>query len=152
MNWQVKKWSFPLGFLCRKRVLACSCSGLFNFRLLFAPANCLEIVQEIRDFWGDCLNFWLFIKRKRCSKDAGQIKIVFTSSQFTEYVKHEVLHQVQQQIHKYLLSPLLFTYIEVNLIKSHPWWLSYRWQICHYRITALSEGDFTVSYGWIFLS
>ena len=35
---------FLLGFLCRKRVLACSRNGLFNFRLLFAPANCLEIV------------------------------------------------------------------------------------------------------------
>ena len=32
-------------------------SGLFNFRLLFAPANCLEIVSQIRDFQGDCLNF-----------------------------------------------------------------------------------------------
>ena len=29
-------------FLCRKRVLACSCSGLFNFRLLFDPENSLE--------------------------------------------------------------------------------------------------------------
>ena len=27
--------------------------ALFNFRLLFAPANCLEIIQQIRDFRGD---------------------------------------------------------------------------------------------------
>ena len=39
------------------RVLACSRSELFNFRLLLAPANCLEIVQQIRDFRGDCLIF-----------------------------------------------------------------------------------------------
>ena len=52
-----------LGFLCRKRVLACTRSGLFNLRLLFAPANCLEIVYQIRDFQGNCLNFWLFIKK-----------------------------------------------------------------------------------------
>ena len=30
------KEAFLLGFLCRKRVLARSPSGLFNFRLLFA--------------------------------------------------------------------------------------------------------------------
>ena len=30
--------------LCRKKVLACSRNGLFSFRLVFAPANCLEIV------------------------------------------------------------------------------------------------------------
>ena len=36
--------AFLLGFQCRKRVLACSHSGLFSFCLLFAPANCLEIV------------------------------------------------------------------------------------------------------------
>ena len=51
------KVSIFLGFLCRKRVLACSRSGLFNFRLLFAPANFLEIVYQITDFRGDCLNF-----------------------------------------------------------------------------------------------
>ena len=45
-----------LGLQCRKRALACPRSGLFNFRLLFAPANCSEIVQQIRDFRGDCLN------------------------------------------------------------------------------------------------
>ena len=28
----------------KKRVLACTRSGLINFRLLFAPANCLDIV------------------------------------------------------------------------------------------------------------
>ena len=33
-----------------KRVLACSLSGLFNFCVLFAPANYLEIVQQIRIF------------------------------------------------------------------------------------------------------
>ena len=66
MNWQVQKWAFPLGFLYRKRVLACSRSRLFNFRLLFAPANCFEIIYQIRDFRGHFLNFWLFIKKKRC--------------------------------------------------------------------------------------
>ena len=35
---------FLLEFVCRKRVLAWSRSGLFNFCLFFAPANCLEIV------------------------------------------------------------------------------------------------------------
>ena len=30
---------------------------VMHFRLLFAPANCLEIVQQIRDFRSDCLNF-----------------------------------------------------------------------------------------------
>ena len=44
----------------QERVLVCSPSGLFDFRLLFAPTNCLEI----RNFRGDCLNFWLFIKKK----------------------------------------------------------------------------------------
>ena len=65
-----------LGFLCRKRVLACSRSGLFNFRLLFAPANCLEIVSQIRDFRGDCLNFWSFLKRKKvyCQDFSGKEK------------------------------------------------------------------------------
>ena len=51
------KGAFSLGFLCRKRIVAYSHSGLFNFRFLFAPANCLEIVQQIRGFQGDCLNF-----------------------------------------------------------------------------------------------
>ena len=55
--------AFLLGFLCRKRVLACSRCGLFNFLFLLAPANCLEIVSQIRDFRGDCLNFWLFMKK-----------------------------------------------------------------------------------------
>ena len=32
---------------------------------MFPPANCLEIVSEIRDFQGDCLNFWLFIKKRK---------------------------------------------------------------------------------------
>ena len=36
--------AFLLGFLCRKRVLACSRCGLFNFHLCLIPANCLEIV------------------------------------------------------------------------------------------------------------
>ena len=35
---------FLLEFVCRKRVLACSRSVLFNFSLFFASANCLEIV------------------------------------------------------------------------------------------------------------
>ena len=63
LNWQVQKWEFLLGFLCRKRDLACSHSGLFNFGLLFALANYLEIVQQIRDFREDCLKFWLFTKK-----------------------------------------------------------------------------------------
>ena len=41
---KVQKCIFLLGFLCRKRFLACYRSGLFNFHLLFAPVNCLEIV------------------------------------------------------------------------------------------------------------
>ena len=40
---------------------------MFNFRLLFAPANYLEIVYEIRDFPDDRLKFWLFIKKIRCN-------------------------------------------------------------------------------------
>ena len=44
-------------------VLASSRSGLFSFRRLLAPENCLEYVQQIIDFWGNCLNFWLFIKK-----------------------------------------------------------------------------------------
>ena len=54
-------------------VLACFRSGLFNFRLLFAPENCLEVVYQIRDFWSDYLNFWLFIIKKRCN----DVQIVF---------------------------------------------------------------------------
>ena len=73
MNWQVQKWAFLLDFLCRIRVLACSCSGLFNFHLLFAPGNCLEIVSQIRDFRGDCLNFWLFIKKKMQAKENERV-------------------------------------------------------------------------------
>ena len=65
MNWQVQKWGFLSGFLCRKRVLACSGSGLFNFHLYFALANCLEIVLQIRHFQGDCL--------RSCSKNIGRI-------------------------------------------------------------------------------
>ena len=34
---------------------------------MFTPANYLKIVQHIRNFRGDCLKFWLFIK-KRCSR------------------------------------------------------------------------------------
>ena len=73
MNWQVQKWPFLLGFLCRKRVLACSRNGLFNFRLLFVPANSLEIVQQIRDFRGDCLNFSLFIKKRSRPLFSGKL-------------------------------------------------------------------------------
>ena len=32
-----------------------------------------------------------------------------SNSQFTEYVQHQVLCQIQQQIYKYQLSPLIFT-------------------------------------------
>ena len=38
------KVSISLRFPMQERVLACSSSGSFNFRLLFAPTNCLEIV------------------------------------------------------------------------------------------------------------
>ena len=38
------KVCISLRFPMQKRVLACTRSGLFNFRLLFAPANCLETV------------------------------------------------------------------------------------------------------------
>ena len=31
----------------------------------------------------------------------GNTKIIITSSQFTECVYHQVLHQMQQQIHKF---------------------------------------------------
>ena len=51
------KVSISLRFPMQKIVLAYCRGGLFNFRLLFAPANCLENVQQIRDFRGDCLNF-----------------------------------------------------------------------------------------------
>ena len=61
---QVQKWAFLLRFLCRKRGLVCSRSGLFNFRLLFVLANCLGIVLKIRDFRGDCLNFLIVYKKK----------------------------------------------------------------------------------------
>ena len=39
----IPKVSISLRFIMQ-RVLACSRSGLFNFRLLLARANCLEIV------------------------------------------------------------------------------------------------------------
>ena len=51
------KVTISLRFPMQKKGLAYSHNGLFNFRLLFAPANCFEIVQQIRDFRGDCLNF-----------------------------------------------------------------------------------------------
>ena len=37
------------------------------------------------------------LPRSRSIKYPGQIKTIFTSSQFTEYVQHQVLHQMQQQ-------------------------------------------------------
>ena len=37
------KVSISLRFPMQKRILAWSCSGLFNFLFLFAPENCLEI-------------------------------------------------------------------------------------------------------------
>ena len=49
--------SIFLGFLCIKLVFACSHSGLFHLRHLFAPVICLEIVQQIRDLRDDYLNF-----------------------------------------------------------------------------------------------
>ena len=43
-TFELTSQAFSLTFSMQKRVLACSLSGLFNFRHLFAPANCLEIV------------------------------------------------------------------------------------------------------------
>ena len=57
------KVSISLRFLMQKKGFGCSRSGLFSFRLLLAPANCLEIVQQIKGFRCDCLNFWLFMKK-----------------------------------------------------------------------------------------
>ena len=93
MNWQVQKWAFLLGFPCRKRVLAYSRSGLFNFGLLFAPANCLEIVWQIRDFRADCLNFWLLIYIKKvvmvycfiCGQRIHQIAFVNWLCQYSSF-------------------------------------------------------------------
>ena len=56
LNRQVQRWPFLLSFLCIKRILVCSCSGLFNF----------------------CLNFWLFTK-KRCSWIKSFIRLNFLS-------------------------------------------------------------------------
>ena len=38
------------------------------------------------------------------SKNPGQIKIIFTSSRFTEYVQNQESYQIQQGIYKFLLS------------------------------------------------
>ena len=60
-NWQVQKCAFLLGFICRTRVLACSRRGLFNFRLLFAPANCLANYR----FLGRLFKFVMVYIKKR---------------------------------------------------------------------------------------
>ena len=39
------------------------------------------------------------------------MKIIVTSSQSTEYVKHQVLHQMQQQILKFVIS---FTFYKIT--------------------------------------
>ena len=54
------KMSISLRFHMQKMDFSVFRIALFNFRLLFAPANCLEIIQQIRDFRGDCL------LKKRC--------------------------------------------------------------------------------------
>ena len=71
MNWQVQKLAFLLDCLCRKRVLACPSSRLFNFRLLLAPANCLTnqrfsgrlfklFIVYIKKVYSVCLLLFLF--------------------------------------------------------------------------------------------
>ena len=40
----------------------------------------------------------LDLPRSTSNKNPGQIKIVFTSSQFTEHIQHQVLRQIQQEI------------------------------------------------------
>ena len=47
------------------------------------------------------------LPRSTSSKNPGQHKIFNKSSQFTEYVQHQVLHQIQLRIYKFLLSSLL---------------------------------------------
>ena len=54
------------------------------------------------------LNDFLDLLKSTSSKNHDQIKIILTSSQFHEYVQHQVLNQIQQQIYKFLLSPFLF--------------------------------------------
>ena len=36
-------------------------------------------------------------------------KIILISSQFAEYVQHQVFYQIQQQIYNFLLSFVIFT-------------------------------------------
>ena len=36
-------------------------------------------------------------------------KIILICFQFTEYVQHQILYQIQQQIYNFLLSIVLFT-------------------------------------------
>ena len=42
------------------------------------------------------------------SKNPGQIKVIRTGSQFTEYVQNQISNQIQQGIYKFLLF-FLFT-------------------------------------------
>ena len=50
------------------------------------------------------------LPRSTSNKNPGQIKIIFTSSQFTEYVQHEVLHQMYS---KYT-NPRYFFFVLYN--------------------------------------
>ena len=50
----------------------------------------------------------------QATRNLIKYKIILVSSQFTEYVQYQVLYQIQQQIHKFLLSIILFTYIILN--------------------------------------
>ena len=46
-------------------------------------------------------------------KNLDQIKIILKSSQFTEYVQHQLLYQMLQQIYKFLLSIFLLKKIKI---------------------------------------
>ena len=66
-------------------------------------------------------------------------KIILISSQFTEYVQHQVLYQIKQQIYKFLLSMLSFLHdfkLKTEVIIKQIW---------SYRTTALSQKHFIIS-------
>ena len=50
------------------------------------------------------------IYSRTSTKNHGHIKIILTSSQFTECVQHQVLNQIKQQIYTFLLLYLLFSF------------------------------------------
>ena len=52
------------------------------------------------------VSLWQKFDLLKCisAKNHGQIKIILTSSQFTECVQYQVLNQMQQQIDTFLLS------------------------------------------------